>query len=103
MYVPGIFHGVRFVENERHADRRECFLLNVFCWRFLYDCFSLFVFRYAFLVVRFSLFVFRYAFSHERFSLFVFRYAFSHFLLIIPIIGDCEQYSLRSTFAAVFV
>ena len=75
MYVPGIFHGVRFVENERHADRRECFLLSVF----------------------------RYAFSHECFSLFVFRYAFSHFLLIIPIIGDCEQYSPRSTFAAVFV
>ena len=58
MYVPGIFHGVRFVENERHADRRECFLLDVFhhakphecflldvfCWGFLYDCFSLGVF-----------------------------------------------------------
>ena len=40
MYVPGIFHGVRFVENERHADRRECFLLNVFCWGFLYERFT---------------------------------------------------------------
>jgi len=30
MYVPGIFHGVRFVENEPHADRHECFLLGVF-------------------------------------------------------------------------
>ena len=55
MYVPGIFHGVRFVENELHADRRKCFSLDVFCW--------------GFLVVRFSLFTFRYAFSHERFSL----------------------------------
>ena len=40
MYVPGIFHGVRFVENERHADRRECFLLDVFCWGFLYERFT---------------------------------------------------------------
>ena len=61
MYVPGIFHGVRFVENELYADRREfflldvfhhakpheCFLLNVFCWGFLYDCFSLGVFHHA--------------------------------------------------------
>ena len=30
MYVPGIFHGVRFVENEPYADRREFFLLDVF-------------------------------------------------------------------------
>ena len=89
MYVPGIFHGVRLAENEPHADRHECFLLDVFCWGFLYDCFSLGIFSYAFLVVRFSLFIFSYAFSHS--------------LLIIPIIGDCEQYSLRSTFAAVFV
>ena len=40
MYVPGIFHGVRFVENERHADRHECFLLDVFCWVFLYERFT---------------------------------------------------------------
>ena len=59
MYVPGIFHGVRLAENEPHADRRECFLLDVF--------------RYAFLVVRFLLFIFRYAFSHGRFSLSVFE------------------------------
>ena len=59
MYVPGIFHGVRIVENGRHADRHECFLLDVFCW--------------GFLVVRFSLFIFRYAFSHECFSLSVFE------------------------------
>ena len=89
MYVPGIFHGVRLAKNEPHADRHECFLLDVF--------------SYAFLVVHFSLFVFSYAFSHKRFSLFIFSYAFSHSLLIIPIIGDCEQYSPRSTFAAVFV
>ena len=75
MYVPGIFHGVRLAENEPHADRHECFLLDVFCWGFLYECFSLGVFHHADL----------------------------HRLLIIPIIGDCEQYSLRSTFAAVFV
>ena len=55
MYVPGIFHGVRFSENERHADRRECFLLNVFCWGFLYDCFSLGVFAQLFFVEGFSL------------------------------------------------
>ena len=41
MYVPGIFHGVRFVENERHADRRECFLLNVFAQLFFVEGFSL--------------------------------------------------------------
>ena len=45
MYVPGIFHGVRFVENEPHADRHECFLLNVFCWGVLYECFLLGVSR----------------------------------------------------------
>ena len=55
MYVPGIFHGVRFVENERHADRHECFLLDVFCWGFLYDCFSLGVFAQLFFVEGFSL------------------------------------------------
>jgi len=103
MYVPGIFHGVRFSKNERHADRRECFLLNVFCWGVLYECFLLGVFRYVFSHECFSLGVFHHVKPHERFSLFVFRYAFSHFLLIIPIIGDCEQYSPRSTFAAVFV
>ena len=58
MYVPGIFHGVRFVENERHADRRECFLLNVFCWGVLYECFSLDVFCWGFLYDCFSLGVF---------------------------------------------
>ena len=41
MYVPGIFHGVRFAENERHADRRECFLLDVFAQLFFVECFSL--------------------------------------------------------------
>ena len=59
MYAPGIFHGVRFSENERHADRHECFSLDVF--------------SYAFLVAHFSLFVFSYAFSHGRFSLSVFE------------------------------
>ena len=79
------------------------FLLRVFRYVFSRNCFLLSVFRCVFSHECFSLFVFSYVFSHERFSLFVFRYAFSHFLLIIPIIGDCEQHSLRSTFAAVFV
>ena len=58
MYVPGIFHGVRFVENERHADRHECFLLDVFCWVFLYERFLLNVFCWGFLYDCFSLGVF---------------------------------------------
>ena len=117
MYVPGIFHGVRFSEDERHADRHDCFLLNVFCWVFSHECFLLGVFCWGFLDDRFLLRGFRYVFSRECFllrgfrcvflrecfSLFVFRYAFSHRPLIIPIIGDCEQHSPRSTFAAVFV
>jgi len=77
--------------------------MSVFCWGFLDECFLLRVFRYVFSRNCFLLSVFRCVFSHECFSLFVFSYAFSHFLLIIPIIGDCEQYSPRSTFAAVFV
>ena len=40
MYVSGIFHEVRFSENERHAERRGCFLLDVFCWVFLYERFT---------------------------------------------------------------
>ena len=72
MYVPGIFHGVRFVENERHADRRECFLLDVFCWVFLYDCFSLGVFRYAFSHECFLLNVFCWGFLYDCFLLDVF-------------------------------
>ena len=79
------------------------FLLRVFRYVFSRNCFLLRVFRYVFSHERFSLFVFRYAFSHERFSSLDFHHADLHRLLIIPIIGDCEQYSLRSTFAAVFV
>ena len=41
MYVPGIFHGVRFVENERHTDRHECFLLDVFHHEKPHECFLL--------------------------------------------------------------
>ena len=78
MYVPGIFHGVRFVENERHADRHECFLLNVFCWGFLYDCFSLGVFHHAKPHECFLLNVFCWWFLYECFLLRVFRYVFSH-------------------------
>ena len=117
MYVPGIFHGVRFVENERHADRHDCFLLDVFCWGFLRDCFLFGVFRYVFLHECFLLRVFRCVFPHSCFLLRVFRcvfldecfsphifhHAVLYRLLIIPIIGDCEQHSPRSTFAAVFV
>ena len=55
MYVPGIFHGVRFVENEPHADRHECFSLNVFCWGFFVEGFSLCVFAQLFFVEGFSL------------------------------------------------
>ena len=51
----------------------------------------------------FLLGVFGYVFSHERFSSLDFHHADLHRPLIIPIIGDCEQHSLRSTFAAVFV
>lgn len=58
MYVPGIFHEVRFSENERHADRHDCFLLDVFCWGFLDECFLLRVFRWGFLYDCFSLGVF---------------------------------------------
>ena len=72
-----------------HADSHECFLLRVFRCVFLRDCFLLGVFRYVF--------------SHEHFSSLDFHHADLHRLLIIPIIGDCEQYSPRSTFAAVFV
>ena len=68
MYVPGIFHGVRFSKNERHADRRECFLLNVFCWGVLYECFLLGVFRYVFSHECFSLGVFHHVKPHECFS-----------------------------------
>ena len=72
-----------------HADSHECFLLGVFCWGFLDD--------------RFLLGVFCWGFLDDRFLLRVFRRVFLHRPLIIPIIGDCEQHSLRSTFAAVFV
>ncbi len=47
MYVPGIFHGVRFPENERHADRHDCFLLDVFHHAKPHECFSLDVFHHA--------------------------------------------------------
>mgnify|MGYP001013215107 CR=1 FL=1 len=44
MYVPGIFHGVRLAENEPHADRHECFLLDVFHHAKPHECFLLDVF-----------------------------------------------------------
>ena len=72
MYVPGIFHGVRFSENERHADRRDCFSLNVFYWGVLYDCFSLGVFHHAKPHECFLLNVFCWGFLYECFSLGVF-------------------------------
>ena len=64
MYVPGIFHGVRFVENERHADRHEGFWMIVFCFGFFVErfllgggvmCFRTTVFCCSFLVMRFRM------------------------------------------------
>ena len=103
MYVPGIFHGVRFAENEPYADRREFFLLDVFHHVKPHERFLLGGFHHVKPHERFSLFVFRYAFSHDCFLPHIFHHAVLHRLLMIPIIGGCEQHSLRSTFAAVFV
>ena len=86
-----------------HADSHECFLLRVFRCVLSHECFLLGVFRYVFLDDCFLLRVFRCVFLDECFSPNIFHHAVLHRLLIIPIIGDCEQYSLRSTFAAVFV
>ena len=86
-----------------HADSHECFLLGVFRYVFPRSCFLLRVFRCVFSRECFLFGVFCWGFLDDRFLLRVFRYVFSHRPLIIPIIGDCEQHSLRSTFAAVFV